>query len=177
MCRHIFLWHFNDIFHATSACRGNGCLHGLFRGVIFLKEPCICKMRLNPSEWLNTTIYLPFPASIVVQTLMKSGSDSPMFIEPWSPKQQLIRSLSINYIFTRKMEDVARSLITNLTRIISMARWPSRLNPGIIVQLFKSSSIMIPSPCIVDFGMILTANPLSTRMRSTFYSLMKPVTN
>ena len=98
MCRHIFPWHLDDIFHATSACRGNGCWPGLVKGIILLKEPCICKMRLSLGEWFDTTVYLPFPASIVFQTLMERRSDNPVFMEPWLPEQQLVGHLGVNYV-------------------------------------------------------------------------------
>jgi len=98
MCGDIFLWHLDDIFHGAFACKGNGWWHGLLRGIIFLKEPCICKMRFSPGEWFNAIIYLPFPALIVFQTLMESGGENPVLIEPWPSEQQFIRGLGINYI-------------------------------------------------------------------------------
>ena len=70
MCEHIFLWHLNDIFCATSACKGNGCWHGLLRCIILIKESCIYKMRPNLNEWLDIAIYLPFPTLIIFQALM-----------------------------------------------------------------------------------------------------------
>jgi len=48
----------------------------------FLKESCIHKMRLSLGEWFDAAVYLPFPASIVFQTLMEGGSDNPVFMEP-----------------------------------------------------------------------------------------------
>ena len=116
---HIFPWHLDDIFHATSACRGNSCWHGLLRDIILLKEPGICKMRLNPCEWFETTVYLPFPASIEFQTLIESGGENPVYMEPWLPEQQLVGRLGVNYM---EIEDVDRSPITSSTRIIPMAR-------------------------------------------------------
>jgi len=80
--RAYLLWHLDDIFHATFSCRGNGCSHGLLKGIIFFKEPCMYKMRPIPGEGFDTTVYLPFPASIAFQTLMESGSKNPVFMEP-----------------------------------------------------------------------------------------------
>jgi len=59
-------------------------------------------MRLSPGEWFDTTIYLPFPTSIVFQTSMESGSDNPMFIEPWPLEQQLVGCLGVNYMEDRR---------------------------------------------------------------------------
>ena len=59
-------------------------------------------MRLSPGEWFDIAVYLPFPTSIVFQTLMESGSDNPMFMEPWSPEQQLVGRLSVNYMEDRR---------------------------------------------------------------------------
>jgi len=60
-------------------------------------------MALSFAEWLDIAVYVPFPSSIVFETLMKSVSENPAFMEPWPPKQQLVKSLDINY-----MEDEGR---------------------------------------------------------------------
>jgi len=75
-------------------------------------------MRLSPDDWFDTAIYLPFPASVVFQALMESGSDNPVFMEPWPPNNSLLEVLAS---ITWKMENVDRSPITSLTWIVPMA--------------------------------------------------------
>ena len=55
-------------------------------------------MRFNPGGWFDATIYLPFTASIGIRTLMESGGNNPMFMEPWSPEQQLVGCVGVNYM-------------------------------------------------------------------------------
>jgi len=60
-------------------------------------------------------------------------------------------------------------------RVITIARCPSRLKPCIIIRHLDNSLIEIPKPYIVDLGMMLTAEPQSTRIRMTFCPQMYPV--
>ena len=67
--------------------------------------------------------------------------------------------------------------MVNSKRIMLIECYPCRLNPGIIIRLLDSSLMVMPKSFIVDFGMILTAEPPSARIRLTFYPRIYPITN